>query len=256
MKILGVNIDALTKKQALRRLEKPQVIFTPNPEIILLAHQQKSYRKSLEKGSLMLPDGHGLQFVSTLSHLPKFLRFVAYPFCLPIFLIFKAPFRTQIPEMIHGSDFMNDLIDWSVVNQKSVFFLGAQEGVAESAAQYFTKKKPGLKLAGHSSRNPGEAAYQEVKDSQAEVIFVAYGAPKQEKWIANYADRLPHRFHIMGVGGSFDFWSGKVKRAPKTMQRLGLEWLWRLCLDPKRRLRRIWNATVVFPLTCFSSSKT
>jgi N-acetylglucosaminyldiphosphoundecaprenol N-acetyl-beta-D-mannosaminyltransferase len=152
-----------------------------------------------------------------------------------------------LPEVIHGSDFMALLLEWAEKNGKSVFFLGAGAGVAEETARYFERVFPRLKVAGFSSANPSEAAFKTVRASKAEVLLVAYGAPKQEEWIAKYAARLK-LFHVMGVGGSFDFWSGKIKRAPRLLRRLGLEWLWRLILQPAKRLRRIYSATIKFPL--------
>lgn len=248
MKLWGITIDAITREEALRHLEKPQVIFTPNPEILLEARRNPVFRRALSEGTLMLPDGHGLQLVTTLLHFKsRVLRFLLYFPALFLFLIWKKPFKKEIPEVIHGSDFMDDLIHWSASRGHSVFFLGGQ-AVAQKTADFFLKKYPRLIVAGASSEDPGKEAYEEVKASKAEVLLVAYGAPKQEKWIGNYAKKIPRLQHVMGVGGSFDFYSGAVKRAPRLLRALGLEWLWRLFMNPWQRIRRIWNAVVVFPL--------
>ncbi len=252
MKMMDVHIDAIKKSEALAALDEPQIIFTPNPEILLKARKNKKYLRVLNKGTLMLPDGHGLLFVSTLLKYPKWARPLLL---LPAYVLFffnKSIFKSVIPELIHGSDFMVDLIEWAEKNDKSVYFLGGKRGVAESCADYFQSKHSGLKIAGASSKNPGRDAFNEVRKTRPGVLLVAYGAPKQELWIAEYAKKLPNT-HIMGVGGSFDFWSGKVKRAPLVMRKLGLEWLWRLILNPRQRIKRIWNAVVVFPLISFSS---
>lgn len=249
MKLMGVNIDAVTLTQAKAALENPQVIFTPNPEILLEAQQNAAFQKALAKGTLMLPDGHGLLLVSTLQKLPaKFLRVL---FLIPAFLLFavwKGPFKSEIPEIIHGSDFMLELVRWSEKNKHSVYFLGAKPGTAERAAKKLQKKFPTLKVAGYSSKDPGETAFELVKKSKAEVLLVAYGAPKQELFIAQYASKIPTLIHAMGVGGSFDFWSGEIRRAPWLMRKLGIEWLWRLFLEPIKRARRIYNATLKFPI--------
>ncbi len=249
MKILNVKIDAITRKEARLALNKPQIIFTPNPEILLEARKNKDFSRALKKGTLMLPDGHGLQFVSTLLKFrSKFVRALLYVPFLFLYLIVKWPFRREIPEVIHGSDFMMDVVTWAEKNGKSVFFLGGKKEVARKTAEYFERQFPRLKVAGYSNLDPSEAAFEKVKASGAKVVFVAYGAPKQELWIVRYHKQLPQVFHIMAVGGSFDFYSGDVRRAPALLRKLGLEWLWRLVLQPKARLRRIWNATVYFPL--------
>lgn len=246
---MGVHIDELTRSEARAALDKPQLIFTPNPEILLEARKDPRFKKALKNGTLMLPDGHGLLLVSTLLKVDsKLLRALLYLPALLLFLVWKKPFKKVFPEIIHGSDFMQDVIEWSEKNKKSVFFLGGKQGVAQKTAEKFQKKYPYLKVAGFSSEDPSSKAAETVKRAKAEVLLVAYGAPKQEYWIAEYAEDIPNLFHTMGVGGSFDFWSGEIKRAPFFFRNLGLEWLWRLCLQPIKRARRIYNAAVKFPL--------
>lgn len=248
MQLMGVKIDEVTRAEARDALEKPQIIFTPNPEILLEARKNKKFKTTLKAGTLMLPDGHGLLLVSTLLKFkPKALRFLFYFPAMLLFLVWKKPFKKVLPEIIHGSDFMLDVIEWAAKNKKTVFFLGAKEGVAKKTSEVFKMKFPSLKVSGYSSAN-GEKAYKEVKQAKPEVLFVAYGAPKQELWIAEYAKKIPTLFHAMGVGGSFDFHSGTVKRAPGFIRALGLEWVWRLLMNPFQRFIRIWNAVVVFPL--------
>lgn len=249
MQLMGVKIDEVTRAEARAALRKSQVIFTPNPEILLEARKNKRFRDALKAGTLMLPDGHGLLLVSTLKRLKfKLLRALFYLPALFLFLLWKRPFKRVFPEIIHGSDFMLDMVKWAEKSGKSVFFLGGKLGVAERTAKIFKKKFPNLKVAGFSSEDPSEEAFEGVKGARAQILFVAYGAPKQEIWIANYAKKIPTLIHAMGVGGSFDFWSGEVKRAPALLRRMGLEWLWRLFLQPFKRLRRIYHATIKFPI--------
>lgn len=248
MKLFGVQIDEITRGQAREALHEPQIIFTPNPEILLKARENLALVRALKKGTLFLPDGHGLQLVSSLLPYPKIWGAFFYIPAYLLFLFWKKPFQKKIPEVIHGTDFMCDLLEWSAEHGKRVFFLGAGAGVAQKTAQYFMQRFPRLKVAGSSSLNPSREAFLQVKNSQAEVLLVAYGAPKQEQWISEYARRIPGLFHAMAVGGAFDFWSGKVKRAPVFLRKLGLEWTWRLMIQPKIRFRRVWNAIVKFPL--------
>lgn len=247
MTFFGVQVGAPTLAEARDALKKKQLIFTPNPEILLEASRNASYREALSKGTLMLPDGHGLQVVSTLMRFPRLLRLALFPFALLVYLVLKAPFRSVFSELIHGSDFMMEVAAKAAHEGLSVFFLGGRPGVAEKTARVFQARYPRLKVAGASATDPGEAAFKEVLDSKAQVLFVAYGAPKQELWLADYFSRLPILRLAMGVGGSFDFYSGTVRRAPRLLRSLGLEWLWRLLLNPVQRGKRIWNAVFVFP---------
>ncbi|MBT4384298.1 WecB/TagA/CpsF family glycosyltransferase [Candidatus Peregrinibacteria bacterium] len=256
MKLFNVKIDSLSNKQALSTLFERQIIFTPNPEILLEARRNKTFRRALKKGTLMLPDGHGLLFVSTLLLFKsKFIRALLYLPALILFLFWKKPFKKIFPEVIHGSDFMADAIAHAVHEGKSVFFLGGAKGVANSTAEFFKEKHSRLDVAGYSDLDPGEEAFKLIKKNKPDFLFVAYGAPKQEIWIAKHERKLQEVQVIMGVGGSFDFYSGNAKRAPKLMRTLGLEWVWRLILNPKSRLKRIWNAFVVFPIISVFSSR-
>jgi len=251
---LGVRVDAIQLNEAINELEKKLIIFTPNPEMILEARRNKKLLLALNEGTLMLPDGHGLKFVATMMKIKsKFLRVILYFPALMLFLFWKGFFKNEISEMIHGSDFMSLVVSWAEVNGKSVFFLGGKDEVAKKTAEYFKLSHPLLKIAGYSSENPNKNALKEVKESNAEVILVAYGVPKQEIWIAENFKKIKSCKIIMGVGGSFDFWSGEIRRSPMILRKLGLEWFWRLILQPKTRLKRIWNALVVFPFTCFFS---
>lgn len=248
MKIFGIPIDEITYEQAKAALNRPQVIFTPNPEILLKARKNQALARALKKGTLFLPDGHGLALVSSLLPYPKISRVFLYIPALILFLFRKKPFQKILPEVIHGSDFMCDLLEWSQGHQKKVYFLGAGPGIAQKTAEFFIKRYPKLRVVGFSSLDPSHEAFAHVKKSHAQVLLVAYGAPKQEIWMAKYVSHLPDLFHAMAVGGAFDFWSGKVKRAPDFLRKLGLEWTWRLIIQPKIRLCRVWNATVKFPL--------
>lgn len=248
MKLFDVHIDELTHAQALERLGEKQVIFTPNPEILLEARKNEAFKRALKKGTLMLPDGNGLLLVSTLLKVrSRFLRFLLLFPAELLFLFWKKPFKTIFPEIIHGADFMEEVICEAERKKWAVFFLGGRNGVAEKTAHIFLQKYPHLKLAGFSEKNPNEA-FEIVQKAHPQILFVAYGAPKQELWIAEHVEKLPSLRIVMGVGGSFDFYSGEVKRAPRLMRLLGLEWLWRLFLNPRQRIRRIWNAVIVFPV--------
>lgn len=247
-----INLVAAISELGLKRLK----IFTPNPEILLESLRNPEYKLALLDGDLMLPDGHGLQFVSTLLKIKsKFLRVFLYIPALILFLFWKKPFKKTFHEIIHGSDFMLVLVAWAELNNKSVFFLGANGDTAKKTADYFKNIHPNLKIAGSSNFDPGEKAFELVKSSNPDVLFVAYGAPKQELFVSKYFDKLQNLSIAMCVGGSFDFFSGNIKRAPELIRRLGLEWFWRLILNPRKRLVRIFNAMFIFPIRAIFSSR-
>jgi N-acetylglucosaminyldiphosphoundecaprenol N-acetyl-beta-D-mannosaminyltransferase len=243
MKWFSVSLPALTWAEAVKRLADSRIVYTPNPEILLEASRDAEFAEVLNRADLLLPDGHGLQIVSELRRFPRWVRIFLMPFYYVLYLLRLKSCRGVYPEVIHGSDFMIEILK----RAKSVFFLGAAPGVAEAAAERAQKEFPHLKTF-FSGENPGTKAVALIREARPEWVLVAYGAPKQEFFIDQAARELPEVPHFMGVGGSFDYYAGTVKRAPKIMQILGLEWLFRLFLEPRKRARRIWNALVVFPL--------
>jgi N-acetylglucosaminyldiphosphoundecaprenol N-acetyl-beta-D-mannosaminyltransferase len=134
---------------------------------------------------------------------------------------------------IHGVDLMENLCREVSNRPITVGFLGAGPGVAEQAAECLKKRYPRLKV-GLVTSEWSEA----LKDKKIDILFVAFGSPKQEIWIADNLKALPAKI-IVGVGGAFDFISGKVPRAPKVFRSLGLEWLFRLSIQPWRIKRQL-----------------
>lgn len=237
LQILGVPIDALRRDEALSRVDVfldggRHLVTTPNPEMLVMAHRDSKFREVLNSADLAIPDGIGLVLMAALR-------------------------GEEIPERITGVDFLVEVAGLIAVKGKSVFFLGAEDGVARSAANGLKKKYPTLIIAGAESggtlRQTPEGQWriddktmEALRSASPDVLFVAFGHGKQEKWIAdNLADLTSVRV-AMGVGGAFDFISGRTKRAPKAMRMFGLEWLWRLLREP-RRAGRIWTAVAVFP---------
>lgn len=198
--------------------------MTPNNEMLVYASRHKDFFELLQRTSMNLPDSTGLLFAAhdTDQHLP---------------------------ERVTGVDTVTELCSKLEPNNP-VFLLGAKEGVAKTAALNLKKKFPNLYIAGTESGSPSEkesqALVQKINASKARVLFVAFGAPAQDEWIAKHFKDFQYVRLAMGVGGTFDFLAGTVKRAPVWMQKHGLEWLWRLAMDP-RRIGRIWRATVTFP---------
>jgi N-acetylglucosaminyldiphosphoundecaprenol N-acetyl-beta-D-mannosaminyltransferase len=228
MNILGVKINKLRKQEALGRVEsflnsaKSHKIFTPNPEMLVDAQKDEDFKEVLNKGDLNICDGFGLSVVGRV-------------------------------KKIAGVDFMIDICALVEKENKSVYLIGSEsKEIVEKTASELKKKFPNLKIVGAVPGPKLEVGNEKDDDvvhdiimAAPDVLFVAFGHGKQEKWIHENLKDLPSVKVAMGVGGSFDFISGKVKRAPKFLQKLGLEWLFRLIMQPKR-IKRIFKATFIF----------
>lgn len=236
IKILGVNFDNITEKEVLEKITNwlspkhffniKRYIVTPNPEIVLKTLKDEKYRKIINKAALSVPDGTGILWASR----------------------FK---KTPLPERITGVDLMKEICKIAAKNGNKVFLLGAEEGVAIAAANKLKKLYPKLKISGTYSGSPNEndeyVILDKIEKPGTEILFVAFGAPAQELWIERNYKRISTLKLAIGVGGAFDFISGKTQRAPKFMREHGLEWAYRLYKQPSR-VKRIWNATVKFPI--------
>jgi len=205
-------------------------VVTVNPEFLVEANHNIKFKRVLNKADLKLPDGFGLVIASNL---------------------FKTPLKARVT----GIDFVYHLLSLSDKNGYKIFFLGGAEGVAEKATYKIREMYPNLKVffsegstnVRKESEEEKEKTVNEINKSGAEILLVAYGSPWQDLWISENAKYLKSVRVAVGVGGSLDFISGKVRRAPLIFQKLGLEWLFRLIIEP-RRIKRIFRAVVVFPI--------
>ena len=150
----------------------------------------------------------------------------------------------EIPERVAGIDVFTELVKLSAEKGYRPFFFGATEEVVKSVVQKFQKEYPKLEIAGYRNGyfNDGDSKKiaTEIKESRADILFVAFSSPKKEYWINEYLDYMKIPF-VMGVGGSFDVIAGKTKRAPVWMQKCGLEWFFRFIQEPIR----MWNRYIV-----------
>lgn len=231
--IFGVRIDRLSWleldqycQQALLE-DSPKHIVTANGEILLKASEDNSYAEALKGADLVIPESTNVAWVLAL----------------------KGKLVKQITS---GADLVHHLARIATKNQKTIFLLGGREGIAVKAGERLQQLNPGLKIAGTSNANPDDPyVLKPIRDSGADIVLVAYGAPKQEEWIAQYKNKLGAKI-LVGIGGTFDMLAGVTPRAPQFFRYLRLEWLWRLILQP-RRFGRIWRAVVVFPLRALFS---
>jgi len=226
--LLGVPIDPLTRIDAIVRIknllgaERQSHVMTPNNEMLVEATKNPAFRSVLQKSHLNLPDSMGLLFAARWTH-------------------------QTLQERVPGVDTVEALLK-TISSEHPVYFLGAAEGVAQQAASALQVKNPHLKIAGTFSGHPNDSTLIErINAAKPHLLLVAFGAPKQDMWIDQHLKNLPTVRVAMGVGGTFDFLAGKIKRAPAFMRSLGLEWLWRLLQEP-RRIGRIWRAVIVFPV--------
>ena len=217
--VMGVAFDNVTMDQAVQRgLELARgegfsYVVTPNPELVMMAQKDPAYADALAGAALTLPDGIGVVYAAK---------------------ILGRPLQERVP----GVDFACGVMEGLAQNGGRLFLLGAKPGVAEQAAENLTKRYPGLTVCGvHDGYFQADGPVVEaIRASQADVLFVCLGAPKQENWmVQNGAATGVHL--AVGLGGSLDVFAGTVKRAPERWQKLGLEWLYRLCKEPKRITR-------------------
>lgn len=217
--ILGVKVDDITMGQALKTVAKwfkkrrKRYIVTPNPEIIMKAQKDEELKKILNNADLAIPDGAGLKLTGDI--------------------VCNTP----------GVDFMEELIKMVAEKGLTTSFLGGRDKVAEKCAERLLEKYPKLKVVfageGGNVETSGDAEDQDLKSlPQTDLLFVAFGPPKQEKWIFKNLAKLDVRV-VMAVGGAFDFLSGQLPRAPKWLRNLGLEWLFRLIIQPWRIKRQL-----------------
>lgn len=232
VEILGVRFDLISLHQAVGIVcdwvkdRQKRYIVTPNPEFVIASKEDPEFRKILNSADLSITDGRGIQLAA---------RFLGLP----------------VPERITGVDFMLELCARAADLRIPIFLLGGKRGVAKKCAEKLRNKFSEIRIAGIFDGNAAEAGDSEtvnvINQTNAKIVFIAYGAPKQEKWIARNLNKLNNVKIAMGVGGAFDYLSEEISRAPLFMRRIGLEWLWRLFRQPKR-LGRIINAVVIFPL--------
>ncbi|MBI5421560.1 WecB/TagA/CpsF family glycosyltransferase [Candidatus Peregrinibacteria bacterium] len=261
IQIAGIPIDNLTVDEVLGRIETaiahgPQTqLATVNPEMILEASRNPSFLELLRNAQLRTPDGIGILWASHLlqkspspSGVLSRLRWLG---SLASILFRPRAIRHPIRERVTGTDLMKRIATLSGSKGWSLFLLGAREGVAEAAIQKLTIAAPEASFVGcfQGSPDPSDDAevLRRIHLAQPQILFVAYGSPAQEFWIRRNLPLMPSVRVAIGVGGAFDFHSGMVRRAPALLRKVGLEWLWRLIREP-RRFKRIWRATVTFPL--------
>ena len=260
--IKGVPFDQITRQKAVKIIlgflneEKKSMVTTPNPEFLVESNKNPDFKIVLQNADLSIPDGIGILWAATFLNLKKYSGqsqlIATFQTCWQVIytlfwtLFFPKKIRQFLPERVCGSDLFLDLCKTC---KAKIFLLGARRGVAQTTAKMLQNEIQNIQIVGTYAGSPHKSETNQIinkiNQSQAKLLFVAYGSPNQELWIAKNLSKLTSVKVAIGIGGSFDFVAGKQKRAPNIMRKLGLEWLWRLIREPKR-IRRIWNATGVF----------
>lgn len=260
--ILKIRFDNVTMKEALEKAlefakDKHQhYICTPNPEFLLEAENNPKFQEILNKSDLNIADGIGILWASKFQKITEknhnnFPIFGKWLTSLSAVIFQPKYIKTELPERVTGADLMQKICQESAKQNLKIFLLGAAEGVAEKVKTILEKNYPKIKIvgtyAGTSRPSMDEEITKKINATDAQIIFIAYGAPAQELWISRNLKKLHTIKLAMGIGGTFDYIAGIRKRAPKAFQKLGAEWLYRLIQQPSRA-KRIYNATVKFPV--------
>ncbi len=220
--ILGLTIHDGTLIEAADHLitaakeNKRQITFFVNAHCVNLAAEDKHYLSVLESADLLYADGSGMALAARLADI-------------------------QLRDNINGTDLFPLLCEQSAQRNVPCALLGARPGIAQRCAEQMQERYSGLSIPwtndGYFNENEEDQIIDAINASGAQILFVAFGVPKQELWIAENADKLNIPI-ILGVGALFDFYSGTVQRAPKFMRKLGLEWVFRFILEPRRMFHR------------------
>ncbi len=225
VKILGVEIDHITVEEAgqitKNLIEKSnktcQLIVAPNVEFIMRAQKDKEFFEILNSAKLATPDSIGIQIAAKLQ---------------------KKPLKQRIP----GQAYFRKVLEVGEKEGWTFYFLGGKGDTVQKAIQNIKKMYPNLKVAGFHEgffeTATEETILAEINQKKPNVLFVAMGAPAQEKWIYRHKQELKVDV-AAGQGGTFDYEAGNIKRAPQWIQKCGIEWLWRLILQPSRIKRMI-----------------
>ena len=216
IEVLGVAFDNVTMEQAaemggkMLQEDRFHYVVTPNPEFILAAEKDESFRKVINAADLVIPDGIGVIYSAKI-------------------------LGTPLSERVPGIEFSAKMLEKLNEMGGRLFLLGAKPGVAEKAGENICAQYPNIVLCGTQDGyfKDEEDVILKVAAARPDLMFVCLGAPKQEKWMARWGQHTGAKMAI-GLGGCLDVYAGNVERAPEAWQKLGMEWAYRLKKEPKR----------------------
>lgn len=231
LRVLNVPVDVIDMKGAVKYIDnliqdnkKRGYILAVNPEKVIILQKDLSLKQMFENATLLIPDGIG------------------------VILALRLLYRIKISR-VPGADLMENICKESAKKEYKIFIYGAEEKVNRIAAEKLQRKYPGLKIVGRSNgyipESQTNSLIKKINDSKADILFVALGSPKQEKWIQKYLPKINVKI-CQGIGGTLDTIAGTKKRAPKFFQKIGLEWFYRLIKEPRRIYRQVSLVVFIF----------
>lgn len=239
IKLFGCDVADLTMEESLNEIERiidnkiPTQHVVINASKVVLMDKDEKIRNIIKNCKMINADGQSIVWAS---------KFVKKP----------------LPERVAGIDLMENLIKLSAEKGYSIYFFGAKEEVVTEVIRIYKNKYKNLKVAGYRNGYFKDEDVPEIvknmKESKADIMFVAFSSPKKEYWLAENMESTGIPF-CMGVGGSFDVVSGKTKRAPIWMQKLGLEWFYRFLQEPGRMWKRYLIGNSKFIQLTFKEAK-
>lgn len=217
---MGIMIDPFSMEETVHKihqavkLKQRLRVVTANPELIMRSGREASLRELINSADIVTADGVGVVWAASV-------------------------LGTPVKERVTGIDLLHALFPWAGTEKWRIFFLGGKPEVAKLAANRVANEYPGISWqAAHGYFQPDEEPdlVSCIQEFQPDLLLVGLGAPRQEYWIANHQDLAAV---CIGVGGSFDALSGLVRRAPRWIRDLRVEWLYRLAKEPKRWRRQL-----------------
>jgi N-acetylglucosaminyldiphosphoundecaprenol N-acetyl-beta-D-mannosaminyltransferase len=230
LELLGIRINNLTMGEAISKIvewtdsiEARQVCFV-NTDCANIAYRDNDYLEILRSASLTLSDGIGMKLGGKL-------------------------LSRELKQNVNGTDLFPRLCKTIAGTGKGIYLLGGKPGVADEVKYWIEKNHPGVVVKGtqhgYFDSESEDKIIKSVSSSGAEILLVAFGAPRQEKWISKNLSKLGVKV-VLGVGGLFDFYSGRIKRAPVWVRELGMEWFFRFYQEPRRMWRRYFLGNFIF----------
>jgi N-acetylglucosaminyldiphosphoundecaprenol N-acetyl-beta-D-mannosaminyltransferase len=263
VEILGVKVTADLKKNVLREISlyfdqkkaDPQYVVTPYSEFFVEAQANRVFRDALNNAWLALPDGIGViwagHYLSTQRGIWNFMSSVV------MILTGQIYYHSPFPAKISGSDIVFDLLEMAEEKNLRVMFIGSDEETQQDSKRFVETIYPGVRVCtGYTGKieegKVPEEIKMQMKVKRPDMVFVALSYPRQEVFLQKLIHEIPGQYLAFGLGGTLDFISGRQKRAPKWMQKIGLEWLYRLVREPSR-IGRMYRAVIQFPLLVLRS---
>lgn len=230
IEVCGLPVDNATMDEALDAVaariaaRAPTRLYYLNADCVNIAHRDEEYAEVIRCGDLVFADGSGLRLAGKM-------------------------LRTPIRDNVNGTDMFPLLCERAAREGWRIFLLGARPGIADAVAEWIGKHHPDATVCGthhgYFESDETDGVVAAIAKTRPDVLFVAFGAPRQEAFVDRYLEQSGACVGL-GVGGLFDFFSGRMPRAPRWMRKLGIEWLYRFWREPGRMWRRYWIGNFVF----------